>query len=148
MTSTAVSVTTASRARLARWAIPALVAWTLLVWVGRIRNVLADDALSATGTAWRLGLAGSLVTGAVIVGATMVAAPRRTRTAARILAAVGIVVWTVRGTQIALADHPAGFIAVHSALAVATIALSAFVLATTAGPTRSPSTSRYPPLDG
>ena len=118
-----------------RTAIAALVGWTLLVWVGRVRNVLADDGLTDSGRLWRLALAGSFVALALaLAGATWWPGgdqrPRVRPLAGALLAALagwGIVVWLVRGTQILLGTWDLGFKVVHTVLAVVTVGLSAWV---------------------
>ena len=35
-----------------------LVGWTAVVWVGRLRNVLGEDGLTAGARAWRILIAG------------------------------------------------------------------------------------------
>ena len=121
----------------------ALVAWTLFVWVGRVRNILDDTALAGWSRTWRLGLALSFVLLAVAV-ATLglrhllagrggvlpvgAGAPPLLTCLTAALAAYGIVVWAIRGTDIALGAHGTAFKVVHSILAVVTIALGAIAL--------------------
>jgi hypothetical protein len=105
--------------------------WTFVVWVGRIRNVVDDDELTGGGRTVRLVLAAVFIVGAVVVAALLPAARRagegveRLRTAVDVVAAVTIAVWAVRGAGILLdEDHTAGFKAVHTALALASIGLA------------------------
>ena len=106
--------------------------WTFVVWVGRIRNVVDDDELTGGGRTVRLVLAAVFIVGAVVVAALLPAAARRAgegverlRTAVDVVAAVTIAVWAVRGAGILLdEDHTAGFKAVHTALALASIGLA------------------------
>ena len=113
-----------------RGALPvvALVAWTLFVWVGRLRNIALDDELSGWSMLWRLGLASAFVAAAGATVVALVARPSAVAATARLLAVFGIVVWVIRGTDIALGDHSAAFIAVHTVLAVVTITLGVLVL--------------------
>jgi hypothetical protein len=110
-----------------RW-IAAFVAWTLLVWTGRVRNIVADDALDAGGTTWRLALALTFVIGSVIVAVLLVRSRRRPVAAfaptVRALAAFTVVVWVVRAAGILVADHEAAFKVVHTVLAVGSIGLA------------------------
>ena len=114
----------------ARLAVPLLVAWTLLVWIGRIRNVLADDELSGGGRAWRLGAALLFV---LLASAVFVARRRSSAQAAGLLA--GLVVWTigwwsVRGIGILLdGSHDAGFKVVHTVLMIVSIAVAVWAWA-------------------
>ena len=111
---------------------PALVlaTWTFLVWTTRIRNIWTDESLSVGGQLVRTALAAvftalalsvvvvwwrSRATGRVPPGATALV---------RALAVWTIGVWLVRGVQIALADHSGAFVAVHTALAVVSIAMA------------------------
>ncbi len=127
MSSTLVSDIGAPPRSISRLPSLVLAIWTVIVWGGRIRNVIADDELTGFGTTWRLALAGSFLVGAAVVLVAL-AIDRRWRSAGVALAWWGIVVWTIRGTQIALGDHPVGFIAVHTVLALVTIALSIVVV--------------------
>jgi peptidoglycan/LPS O-acetylase OafA/YrhL len=117
-----------------RWAAVLLAAWSILVWAGRLRNMVADDEL-ALG---RGALAASFVVGGLLV---LWAAIRRARwlpVAVRAVAWWTIGVWILRGIGILLADHPAEFEIVHTALAVISIGIAVLALrsATTSGPDR------------
>lgn len=110
----------------------ALSAFTVLVWTTRIRNIWTDEELSTAGQVGRTALALAFTAFAV---ATVVAWVRARRVgtvtdgARRLVRAFAVwttAVWVVRGVQIALADHDAAFVAVHTALAVASIALAAW----------------------
>ena len=86
------------------------VAWTIVVWVGRVRNVLGDDDLTTLDRSWRL-----------VVAATFLAF-------AGLLVAVFCLwttaFWGVRGFGMLFGDHDAGFKLVHTALALVSIALA------------------------
>jgi hypothetical protein len=132
--------------------------WTLLVWFGRIRNIVADDELSGAGQAWRLLLAALFVGGAVDVlvrfwqsrgrirvrptrdGGGRVEVPRLLLRSVSLLAVFTTVVWVIRGLTILFDDYDAGFKLVHTLLAVASIALG--VLAWWAIAPRSPGAAR------
>jgi hypothetical protein len=91
-----------------RWPFVALIAWTVFVWIGRIRNggafvLAAAFLLLAALAAWRRG---------------------RWTTA---LVAVTIGFWLIRAPMILAADHPGGFKVVHTVLAVVSIALAVSV---------------------
>jgi len=123
-----------------RW-LAALGVWTLLVWATRIDNVLAQDDLTGAGRAARLALALSFTVGGVAL--LTVAWRARGRTVCRAEALVvdvvcwwTIVVWAVRGVQIALGDHDAAFIVVHVLLGIVSIALAAMTLRSTTMPLR------------
>lgn len=88
-----------------------LVAWTVFVWAGRIRN--GGSVLLA---------ASFLVLAAVVVASMW---KRRWRPyAVGALAIWTIVVWAVRTPMILVHDHPAGFKIVHTVLAVVSIGLA------------------------
>jgi hypothetical protein len=81
------------------------IGWTVFVWAGRIRNggslLLALSFLVLAGVAlWRRG---------------------RWVTA---LAAYTVLVWAIRTPVILVHDHPAGFKAVHTVLAVVSVGLA------------------------
>ena len=107
-----------------------LSAVTLLVWTTRIRNIWTDDELSTAGQVGRTALALAF-TAFALVGAFLWWTARRRGSApagsARFVRAFAVWttgVWVVRGVQIALADHDAAFVAVHTVLAVVSIALA------------------------
>lgn len=111
----------------------AFAAWTLFVWGSRIRNIWVDDALSTAGQVGRTAVSVVFCTLAILAAATVWRA--RTRGLAahehRFLQGVAVVTmgyWAVRVTQIVLADHDAGFTAVHVVLGVVFWALSLAVL--------------------
>ena len=106
----------------------ALIGWTLFVWGGRIRNILNDDTLMGWSMTWRLALAAAFVAAAVAALIATLLDSRAISATAIVLAVFGIVVWSIRGVDIALGDHSAAFIAVHTALASITIALGLVVL--------------------
>jgi hypothetical protein len=104
----------------------ALVGFTFLIWLGRVRNIILDDTLSGFNFAWSLGVA---ITFCALAAAAL-AANRGGRSVlpARILAVVSIGYWLIRGVQIALADHELAFIVVHSTLASVSVVLGLWVL--------------------
>lgn len=114
----------------------ALAAWTLFVWIGRVRNIVADDSLSGSGLAIRLALALTFVILAAALAVALLRfvsfararGYRHSRQIATVLAGFGIVVWLIRGSDILLDSHEVGFKIVHTVLAVITIGLGAQVL--------------------
>lgn len=122
-----------------------LIGWTLLVWVGRVRNVLAGDDLAGFAKTWRLGVAlgfvaAGFVLAALVVGKvrgrgqsgpTSLARPSAVGSFASLLAIVGIAWWLIRGGGILLGDFDTSFKIVHSVLAVVTFGLSGLVLMAT-----------------
>lgn len=108
----------------------ALAGWTLFVWIGRIRNLAQEPG--PIGEAGRWSLVGSIVftvLGLVLVLAIVAArfgpVPVPIRSVVGALGVLTTGVWVVRAVEIALDDHPAGFIAVHLVLAVVSIGLAA-----------------------
>ncbi|MEZ5340094.1 MAG: hypothetical protein R2706_01215 [Acidimicrobiales bacterium] len=121
-----------TRRQLSGWA---LGAWTLFVWVGRVRNIAVDNELVGTDRAIRFVLAASFVAlGLLVIGGLV--SSRRSRQAVSwlpaalaVLAGYSMVTWVIRGIDISFAgDHPTGFIIVHAVLAIVTIGLSAWVV--------------------
>ena len=111
-----------SRAR--RPAATALLAWTFLVWTTRINNILTDDSLDSGDQAARLVLA---LTFTAFVAAGAWALGRGAAWLDQAVVALSIwtvFVWVVRAFGIAFADHSAGFVAVHLALAVVSTVLA------------------------
>ncbi|MEY2433430.1 MAG: hypothetical protein QOC92_3155 [Acidimicrobiaceae bacterium] len=88
-----------------RWPLYALIAWTVFVWAGRIRN------------------GGSVLLAASFLVLAVVALWRRGRWVT-VLAAWTVGVWAVRTPIILVRDYSAGFKVVHTVLAAASIALA------------------------
>lgn len=113
-----------------------LAAWTLVVWVGRVRNVIVDDELAGLDRAWRLALAVAFIVLATVVAAALVrfislaraSSYGVARRCAAALAWFGIVVWPIRALTILLDSYELGFKLVHTVLAVVTVGLGAMVL--------------------
>ena len=107
----------------------ALSVWTFFVWTTRIRNIWTDDSLSTADQVGRTALALAFTAFAAATVVVWLRA-RRQATPSGAGALVGAFavfttgVWLVRGVQIALADHEAAFVAVHTVLAIASIALA------------------------
>ncbi|MGI9599010.1 MAG: hypothetical protein ACR2QK_22795 [Acidimicrobiales bacterium] len=124
--------------------------WTLFVWGGRLRNLWLDPGGFGSAGRWTVAGAvaftaiGLLVLGAWLVGqkstrrdgarpavrvaaarVRAVRAPAVLSLAVLVLAVLTVVVWLIRGVDIALGDHEAAFIAVHIVLAVVSIGLAA-----------------------
>ncbi len=126
----------------------ALAAWTLFVWVSRVRNIAVDDELAGSDRIIRFALSG----GFVVLGATVVVGlilarnlpelPAWTKTAGLVLAFYGIVTWLFRGVDIAIGDHSRGFIIVHLVLGLITIGLSLLALRSLKYSWRKPSDAR------
>ena len=98
--------------------IAGLVAWTVLLWLSRLRNVVRDDDLSTGGTIWRV------VVVVVFVGSALLAASGRLVTWL-VVWTVGF--WVVRGGGILVDDHELAFTVIHTALMVVSIALAMWV---------------------
>ncbi|NNF55851.1 MAG: hypothetical protein HKN03_15595 [Acidimicrobiales bacterium] len=120
--------------RISRFAVPAITVWSLTVWASRIRNILADD-LEGTDRLWRLGLASLFVVVSLWVFRSAFGLWRDGASdwwscvsgAALTLALINMVVWPVRAYQILAGDWSGGFKAVHSLLAVISVALGLLV---------------------
>lgn len=117
--------------RMQRWrAWAPLLAWTVFVWVSRVRNVWRDEELTTNGQLLRTGYAAVFL---VLAGAAWLVlrrAPRSRPVAGvdrRLLVAflawtVGF--WLVRGIGIIVDDHDTGFTVVHTVLMAVSIALA------------------------
>lgn len=96
----------------------ALVAWSVFLWLSRLRNVLGNDDLTGWGTAWRV------IVVAVFVGLAIAAWTGRLVT---VLVVWTVAFWVVRGGGILLDDHDIGFTLVHTALMAVSIGLAMWV---------------------
>lgn len=123
----------------------ALCAWTLFVWLNRIKNVFDDRAsvggeLEGWSFTWRFGVA-IVFCLCALVGAALVVAVKRQPThegegLARVLATRFFAIfaiggglwWLVRGVSTLFADFSVGFKVVHTVLALVTIGLGLLVL--------------------
>lgn len=134
-TADAVSGATSRTGLPGRWAVLALVAWTAFVWVGRVRNAVADEALDGGERVGPLVLSASFLLLAA-VAAVLVALGWNRPVAGRALVAVvgalaawSTAVWAVRLVDIVgSGDHEIAFVVVHSVLGIGSIALSALAL--------------------
>lgn len=107
-----------SVARRAAWP---LAAWTLFVWVSRVRNVVQADH-DTWGTAWRLIVAALFVSLAAVTAAWIMRGRPGWALAALSVWSLGF--WLVRGGGILLDPaHDAGFKAIHTVLWAVTVAL-------------------------
>lgn len=105
--------------------------WTLFVWTTRIRNIWTDQDLETAAQIGRTALALAFTLFAVVSIAGWWHERRGLpwTFARRWIAAFAVfttAVWIVRAVQIALADHGAAFIAVHTVLAVISVSLAAW----------------------
>lgn len=104
--------------------------WQLYVWGTRIANVAGDDGLTGTDKVLRvlLSLSFFLVAAAAIwAWRTMVGGAAVSSAAARAVQAGGawtVVVWVVRGVDIAAGGHSTAFVVVHLVLALVSVALA------------------------
>jgi hypothetical protein len=94
----------------------ALVAWTVLIWATRVRNILEDG-----------GSVPELLVPALLVVLAVAALVDRSR-ALFLLVAATVAVWAVRVPLIVTRDHSAAFVAVHVVLAVVSVSLAALAL--------------------
>jgi hypothetical protein len=116
--------------------VAAAVAWTGFVWIGRIRNALADDELRGAALAGVVALSATFL---VLAASALVLLVRWARGRAPTRADRAVVlanlvwaagVWAVRIVDIALLDdHDAAFVVVHVALGVVSVLLWWWALA-------------------
>ncbi len=102
-----------------------LVAWTVLVWTTRIRNIAGDDELTGGDRAGRLALALSFTVLAAAVGWAWWRRSNWLRPAVLVLAGWTIGVWIARVIGIATGDHDTAFVVVHTVLGVVSAGLAA-----------------------
>jgi len=99
-----------------------MVAWTVFLWLSRVRNVVGNEELDGFGVGWRLG-----VVAVFLVLAGLAASGRL------ITLFVGWTVgyWLVRGGGILInPDYDAGFKAIHTVLMVVSIGAAMWVWST------------------
>lgn len=103
------------------WGFWALIAWTILLWLSRLRNVLANDELTSGGRAIRIGV---VVLFVVLAGGAVHGYRRSRPVLIRVLVVWTIGYWLVRGIGILIDDYSIGFKAVHTALMVVSLTLA------------------------
>ncbi len=100
------------------------VAWTVFVWVGRIRNLIGDDEMSS---ATRVGvslLSASFLILCVLVVAGWILGSASVRALVLVTLGWTVAVWTIRVVDIAfLGDHEVPFIVIHTALGLLSVGL-------------------------
>jgi hypothetical protein len=122
--------------RRAWFALAALVAWTVFIWLNRLANAWGSETESTTDKVVSTVLAGVLL-GFALAGLVVLVRSWSTPLTvgwARVLqgfAGLTVAVWVVRIPQIFLADHELGFKVVHAALGIVAIVLAVAVWRTT-----------------
>lgn len=99
-------------------------AWTVFVWVTRIRNIIGDGGAEGISGAVDVAVAAGLV----VLGLLVALAGWRGRPAWAVpaLGVATVAVWAVRVPMIVLSDEwSVGFEVVHAGLAVVSVALAA-----------------------
>jgi hypothetical protein len=93
-----------------------LAGWTVLIWIGRVRNILEAD-----------GAAVELLVPLVLV-ALGIATFARPRQAGPLLALVTVAVWVIRVPLVLVHHHSTAFVVVHLVLAAVSITLASLTL--------------------
>ena len=102
--------------------------WTAFVWATRVANAVGDDDAGAGEIAGSVLLAVSFLTLAALVAFTAV---RRRELLFRSVLALSVwtvAVWAVRTVDIVGSEHGVGFVVVHLALAVISVAACVWAL--------------------
>lgn len=95
-----------------------LAGWTVLIWIGRVRNIVAADG----------AVAELLVPAALVaLGAATLVRPKRF---APLLAVLTLAVWLVRVPLLVAHHHTAAFVVVHLVLATVSVGLAALTMRT------------------
>lgn len=118
------------RSGVGRWFVPGVVlaVWTLLLWSTRIRNIVDDTALVGWSRTWQFGISVVFIVVAAVLGVLSLVRPSSAIGLGLILAVFGSGWWIVRGAGVVLADHDLAFTVVHVALAIGTVAISAWLI--------------------
>ena len=93
-----------------------LAGWTVLIWIGRVRNIVAAD-----------GAVVELLVPALLV-ALGVATFARPRQVGRVLALTTVLVWAIRVPLVLVHHHAVAFVVVHLVLAAVSVTLAALTL--------------------
>lgn len=118
-----------------------LVVWTVLIWVSRIRNILADEEMSTAGQTFSTAIAVVFVVLASIAAVILWRSRSEglARAGSRFIlgfAAWTIGYWVIRGLDILLGDHSGAFKAVHTALALVSCGLAVLAWRAATGTTQ------------
>lgn len=108
-----------------KWPVWVLVGWTIFLWSSRLRNVLGNDELTASGRWVRVMIV--IVFVAMAVAVILGRGRSWFGLALSVLCAWTIGYWLVRGSGILIGDYTAGFKAVHTVLMVVSIGLAGLV---------------------
>lgn len=99
-----------------------LIAWTIFLWISRLRNVVNNDELSSSGRTIRVLVVVVFVTLAV---ASAVAVRRRWAKVVAVFVGWTVAYWLIRGIGILIdGDYSAGFKVVHTVLMAVSLTLS------------------------
>ncbi len=116
-----------------RWWVLAAIVWTLFVWVGRIRNVLADDQTEGAARIGVLVLCASFVLPTLVLVASLLR--RRGEVGSlSVWLARGLLVWSGAfwlwrmGEMVITGGREPAFVAVHAVLGVVSVSLWALAL--------------------
>jgi hypothetical protein len=101
-----------------------LAGWTVLIWIGRVRNIVHAD-----------GAAVELLVPALLV-ALAIATFARPRQVAPVLALTTLVVWVIRVPLVLVHHHEAAFVVVHLVLAAVSVVLASLTLRRARRPAR------------
>ena len=105
-----------------RW-VWVLIAWTVFLWLSRLRNVLNDEDLTSGGRAIRVGV---VVVFVAMAAAAAVAVRRRKPIVLVVFLCWTVGYWLVRGTGILIdGGYSLSFKAIHTLLMVISLTLSA-----------------------
>lgn len=103
----------------------ALVAWTVVIWGSRIRNIVVDDDLAGFDRMVSIVVAMALLGAALLLGYALVTSTSWSGAALAVLVAIGILRWTIRGPIILLSDEwEVSFKIVHTILWCVTVIVS------------------------
>jgi hypothetical protein len=106
-----------------RW-VWGLVAWTLFVWVSRIRLLFGDPEETTTSRITGGGTALLFAVCAVILALALLRRPGQVGRSLLVFCSASSIYWIVRAGLILGRDHDAGFKVVHSVLALVSIGLA------------------------
>lgn len=114
----------ATPARFRHWSLLAFGAWSTVIWLSRLRNIVADDDLSGGAkVAWMVPAVVFGIGGLVVLAAWWQGRPSLLRPVVAVIVAT-VLYWPVRAVAILLGGESTAFRVVHTVLAVVSVALA------------------------
>ena len=115
-------------ARFRHWSVAALAAWSVVIWLTRLRNVFNDDALSSGARAAWLVPVVLFILGGLVCGLAWWKGRGELPRPIALFCLISSLYWLVRVVFVLIDHRSVGFVLVHLVLAAVSVALAALVM--------------------